>query len=110
MPKVYISDFKLSNKSIKPSDENSPLSKVIGETSNLQLKHNQSLFTIGFFGLSYTNSKNLEYAYYLDGFEPGWNYVKKTRNATYTNIPPGRYDFKVKAANSDGIGITTTHL
>ena len=103
VPKVYISDFKLSNKSIKPSDENSPLSKVIGETSNLQLKHNQSLFTIGFFGLSYTNSKNLEYAYYLDGFEPGWNYVKKTRNATYTNIPPGRYDFKVKAANSDGI-------
>ena len=29
VPKVYISDFKLSNKSIKPSDENSPLSKVI---------------------------------------------------------------------------------
>ena len=69
----------------------------------LQLNHDQSLFTIDYFGLSFTRAKNLEYAYYLEGFEPSWNYVGKTRNATYTNIPPGSYIFKVKAANSDGI-------
>ena len=57
--------------------------------------------------MSYTRSKNIEYAYYLEGFESDWNYVGKTRNATYTNIPPGNYKFKVKAANSDGIWNTS---
>ena len=103
IPKVYISDFKLSNKSIKPGKENSPLKKVIGETTNLELKHNQSFFTIDYFGLIYTRSKNLEYAYYLEGVESDWNYVGKIRNATYTNIPPGTYNFRVKSSNSDGI-------
>ena len=102
-PKVYLSDFKLSNKKVIPGEKNSPLVKVINETKSLKLKHDQSLFTIDFFGLSYTRSKNINYAYYLDGFEENWNYVGKNRSATYTNIPPGNYNFKVKAANSDGI-------
>ena len=103
VPKVYLSDFKLSNKKVIPGEKNSPLVKVINETKSLKLKHDQSLFTIDFFGLSYTRSKNINYAYYLDGFEENWNYVGKNRSATYTNIPPGNYNFKVKAANSDGI-------
>jgi signal transduction histidine kinase/ligand-binding sensor domain-containing protein/DNA-binding response OmpR family regulator len=102
-PIVYFSDFKLSNKSIKPQAKNSPLQKTISETSKIKLKHDQSLFTIDFFGLSYTRSKNIEYAYYLEGFESDWNYVGRTRNATYTNIPPGTYNFKVKASNSEGL-------
>lgn len=102
-PKVYFSDFKLSNKSVEPNVENSPLQKIIGETSKIELKHDQSLFTVDFFGLNYTQNKNIEYAYYLDGFESDWNYVGKTRNATYTNIPPGSYKFKVKASNSEGV-------
>tara|TARA_Y100000385_G_scaffold273823_1_gene316185 strand:- start:6174 stop:10310 length:4137 start_codon:yes stop_codon:yes gene_type:complete len=101
-PVVYLTDFKISNQSISPSDINSPLTKVINETSKIKLAHNQSMFTIDYFGLGYTRSKNNEYAYYLEGFESDWNYVKKTRTATYTNIPPGTYNFKVKAANSDG--------
>ena len=79
------------------------MQKTIGETSKIELKHDQSLFTVDFFGLKYTQTKNIEYAYYLDGFESDWNYVGKTRNATYTNIPPGSYKFKVKASNSEGI-------
>lgn len=106
-PRVFLSDLKLANKSIKPGQDHSPLEKVIGETSKLALNYNQSLFTIDFYGLSYTRSKNIEYAYYLEGFESDWNYVGNTRNATYTNIPPGNYKFKVKAANSDGIWNTS---
>lgn len=43
------------------------------------------------------------YAYMLDGFEKSWNYVGSQRKTTYTNLNPGEYTFKVKAANSDGI-------
>ena len=68
-PKVYLSDFKLSNKSVRPNEENSPLQKVIKESNTIELKYNQSFFTIDYYGLSYTHSKNLEYAYYLEGVE-----------------------------------------
>jgi len=79
------------------------LKKVINETKKIKLEHNQNMFTIDYFGLGYTRSKNIEYAYFLEGFESNWNYVKRTRNATYTNIPAGSYNFNVKAANSDGV-------
>ena len=102
-PIVYLTDFKISNLSITPSDIGSPLKKVISETSKIKLGYDQNMFTIDYFGLGYTRSKNIEYAYYLEGFETDWNYVKKTRNATYTNIPAGNYNFKVKATNSDGV-------
>jgi len=102
-PIVYLSDFKISNQSVVPSESDSPLKKVINETSKIKLEHDQNMFTIDYFGLGYTRSKNIEYAYYLEGFETDWNYVKKISNATYTNIPAGTYNFKVKAANSDGI-------
>ena len=102
-PTVFLNDFKISNQSVTPNEVDSPLKKAINETKKIKLEHNQNMFTIDYFGLGYTRSKNIEYAYFLEGFETSWNYVKRTRNATYTNIPAGSYNFKVKAANSDGI-------
>jgi signal transduction histidine kinase len=39
----------------------------------------------------------------LEGFDDDWNYVGTQRNATYTNLNPGKYIFKVKASNNDGV-------
>ena len=39
----------------------------------------------------------------LEGFDNDWNYVGNKRTATYTNIDPGEYTFRVKGSNSDGI-------
>jgi len=44
-----------------------------------------------------------QYAFKLEGFEKRWNYVGNKREATYTNLGPGEYTFKVKACNSDGV-------
>ena len=38
----------------------------------------------------------------LEGFDKGWNYVGTERSATYTNLDPGSYTFKVKGMNNDG--------
>jgi PKD repeat protein len=43
------------------------------------------------------------YAYMLEGFDEGWNYVGTERKTTYTNLDPGTYTFKVKASNNDGL-------
>ena len=102
-PSLYFSDFKLFNKSVKPGSNKSPLDKVISETEHLTLSHKESVFTLEFAGINYTRPQNNQYAYYLEGFETTWNYVGNTRNATYTNLSPGDYIFKVKAANNDGL-------
>ncbi|MCD0466019.1 two-component regulator propeller domain-containing protein [Flavobacterium sp. ENC] len=101
-PKLYFSDFKLFNKSVKPNEDASPLSKVIAQTKEITLNYTQSVFTIEYVGINYNYSKKNQYAYYLEGFEKDWNYVGNNRTATYTNLAPGDYVFKVKSANADG--------
>jgi signal transduction histidine kinase/CheY-like chemotaxis protein len=39
----------------------------------------------------------------MEGLDKGWNQVDNRRFASYTNVPPGDYTFRVKATNSDGV-------
>jgi signal transduction histidine kinase/ligand-binding sensor domain-containing protein/DNA-binding response OmpR family regulator len=100
---IYLTDFKLFNKSVVPLEKDSPLFKVISETKKIILKYDQSVFTIDFTGVNYSFPAISEYAYYLEGFEDSWNYVGNKQSATYTNLAPGDYVFKVKAAEKNGI-------
>ena len=61
------------------------------------------MLTIAFAALSYCSPEKNEYAYRLDGFDEDWHYVGNQTKATYTNIPPGSYTFRVRATNNDGI-------
>jgi len=103
IPPVYFSDFRLFNKSVQVGKKKSPLTKHISSTENIVLEHNQSVISIDFVALNYTEPSQNQYAYYLDGFEPDWNYSGHNNTATYTNLFPGKYVFKVKASNNDGI-------
>ena len=103
VPSLYLTDFKLFNESVTPNEDKSPLKKVISKTDKLTLNSKQSVFTIEYSSINYTRPEKNEYAYYLEGYEDSWNYVGKKRSATYTNLDPGDYTFKLKAANNDGI-------
>jgi signal transduction histidine kinase/ligand-binding sensor domain-containing protein/DNA-binding response OmpR family regulator len=102
LPVLYLTDFKLFNKTVFPNQKGAPLTSVIGETKNLTLDHTQSVFTIEYIGINYTRPELNQYAYYLEGLEDSWNYVGSLKSATYTNLEPGNYTFKLKVANSDG--------
>jgi signal transduction histidine kinase len=56
-----------------------------------------------FAGLHYKNPEKNTYAYMLEGFDKKWNYCGTRRQAFYTNLSPGRYMFRVKASNADGL-------
>jgi signal transduction histidine kinase/CheY-like chemotaxis protein len=95
-------DFQLFNKKV-PIDKNSVLKQSITQTKEIRLNYEQSVFTIEYSALNFTLPEMNSYAYMLVGFEKSWNYVGSQRKATYTNLNPGEYTFKVKAANNDGI-------
>ncbi len=102
IPPVYFSNFRLFNKTVEIGKKNSPLKKHISLTNEIELEHKQSVFSIDFVALNYTEPGQNQYAYYLEGLEPDWNYSGHTNSATYTNLNPGKYTFKVKASNNDG--------
>jgi len=100
-PPVSISDFQVFNKSIVPGKQ-SPLKSVINETKEITLSYKQSFFTFEFAAQNYILTEKNQYAYMLEGFENEWNYTGTRRFAYYTKVPPGKYTFRVKAANNDG--------
>ncbi len=102
-PSLYLIGFKLFNKYVVPNQKGSPLKKVIAETKSIILDPTQSVFTIEYAGINYTRTEKNQYAYYLEGLEDTWNYVGNARSATYTSLNHGEYNFKLKAANNDGI-------
>ena len=103
IPPVYITGFQLSNRKILPGDTGSPLSEDISFTREIELSYRQSTFSFNFAALNYTTPENNQYAYKLDGLDKDWNYVGKENKAVYTNLGPGDYTFRVKAANNDGL-------
>lgn len=102
-PPVVITEFLIHNKPVEIGGTDSPLEKHISRTKTVNLNYRQNVFTFEFAALSFTASTKNQYAYMLEGFEQEWNYVGDQKNATYTNIAPGNYTFRVKASNNDGI-------
>ena len=102
-PKVAITNFLVFNKPFKIRSEGSPDLLNISVADDIILTHKQTVFTIEFAALSYIAPEMNEYAYQLEGFEQEWNYVGNQRTATYTNLDAGKYVFRVKASNNDGL-------
>lgn len=89
---TYIIDMKVSNRNY---DEWSTDSISIKYLDEVELKHNQSMFSIEFAALNYHTQNHVRYKYILDGYEKEWHITDKNRIASYTNVPPGRYLFRV---------------
>lgn len=58
---------------------------------------------IRYTALSLLEPDNVEMRYRLDGYDDDWVEAGSRRVAYYTNVPPGRYTFRVIAANNDGV-------
>jgi len=54
-------------------------------------------------GLSFVAPSKVKFRYLLDGYESAWVEADTRRIAYYTNIPPGKYSFRVMACNNDGV-------
>ena len=103
IPNVVFTDFLLFNEPAVIGAKGSPLRKCISTIDTLILKHTQSVFTIRFAAINYIVPEKNQYAYKLEGFDANWNYIGNKQEATYTNLSPGKYVFKVKACNNDGV-------
>lgn len=104
-PPLVITGFYLFNKEVPIAnslDDPSPLKKHISQTNEITLPHESSVISFEFASLNYTIPEKKQYAYMLEGFDKTWNNIGTKHSATYTNLDPGEYVFKVKGLDNDG--------
>ncbi len=102
-PSVYITDLKIFNQSVVPNGSDGILTNDISQTKEIYLDDPHNYFTLYYVGINFTHSYKNQYAYKLEGFEDKWVSVGTQRFATFTNLDPGQYTFRVKASNNDGL-------
>lgn len=103
IPPVVVTGFSIFNKPV-PIGGNSPLKRAIIHTKEIVLSHEDEIFSFDFAALDYTNPAKNKYAYKMEGFDEEWILTdSKRRLATYTNLDPGNYVFRVIGTNNDGV-------
>ena len=107
--KPYIEELIVNNINIKPEDGSGILKKNISLTDNITLRHWQNSITFRFSCPDMISGGTTSFEYMLDGFDKTWN-AARGREATYTNLSKGKYVFRLKAANSDGIWCATPRI
>lgn len=101
-PQVALTRFRLFNKPVQIGP-GSLLEQSLDKTDEITLSHDQNEVTFEYTALHFENPEKNHYAYRLDGHDDDWIEAGNLRTASYTNLAPGTYMFRVKAANSDGV-------
>ena len=96
VPPVLLTDIRVLNKRVD-------FGEPVFDLKELTLDHEDYVVTFEFSALDYTAPRKNKYQYQLDGFDTEWIELDSARRATYTNLDPGDYTFRVKASNNDGL-------
>ncbi len=93
-PPVFLTQFKIFDQEMRFTE---PLASL----AQIALSYDQNFFSFEFVALDYANPANICYAYKLEGLNNDWIHCGARRYASFTNVDPGEYRFRVKATNSD---------
>jgi signal transduction histidine kinase/ligand-binding sensor domain-containing protein len=96
-PIVSIIDFRVGDSSLWKEVS------LTGTADYTVLTHDQNNVSIAYTGIQYDNPRLNTFAYKLNNYEDSWREVGNIQSAYYYNLPPGKYEFQVKAANSHGV-------
>ena len=101
MPQVALARLTMLDQPVvydPAKGNNNLIDKHISEATRIRIPRGVDMFSLEFSVPEYTNPQRLMFDYRLSGFESDWKTApSRLRMATYTNVPPGRYRFEVKA-------------
>lgn len=93
-PEPVITGFSLTGK--YESDN------IFPENGEIRLPYDRNSFAVSFSVPNYLSGKHNTFAYKLDGYDDSWTVTDNARTAFWSNLPHGKYVFRLKAANCDG--------
>ncbi len=77
--------------------------KQFAATDNLKLAPHPRDLQIDYTSPTFLIPQTVKFRYRLDGYDRDWHEAGTRRQAFYTDLPPGKYSFRVIACNSDGV-------
>ena len=102
---VKFTELRIFNRPIDLSEEDmpTPLKKPLTYSKEITLSHKDDLFSLIFSAMDYRFPESLTYKYKLEGFDDRWILTEASnRIATFSNLSPGNYVFRVKAIDKEG--------
>ena len=106
IPEIIITDLKLFNKSVVPGKKYGKrklLDCNISSARNIQLSYKDKKIYFYFAATNYFFPGRNQFKYKMEGFDRDWVYSGNRNFASYTNLPPGHYTFRVLGSNNDGL-------
>ncbi|MDJ0841238.1 MAG: two-component regulator propeller domain-containing protein [Acidobacteriota bacterium] len=89
--------------SFKKAFEEAELPRRIAYTDKISVPLKENYLTFSFAAMDFTAPFNNRFQYIMEGNDDRWIDAGRSNTATYTNLEPGTYTFRVKAANNDGV-------
>jgi len=102
-PELAFTEFRIFNKPVSPNDRDSVLKNSIWCEPRIGLTYKESVISLSFAAMDFEYPNKIQYKYMMEGFDKEWVSAGNTGSATYTNLDPGEYVFRVSATNCDGI-------
>jgi ligand-binding sensor domain-containing protein len=102
VPSIVITKMSI-NDSLYSKPDGTIFKQSVAYTNNIELKHWQKNLSFDFVALHYLRSEDNQYSWKMENFDKNWSAPTKERKASYTNLSPGKYIFRVKASNADGV-------
>jgi len=101
-PITHISGVRLFLKDTNWARVTKEIDPVTFLPKNLKVKYQTTHFTFDYIGIKLSNPSSVRYKYMLEGFDDSWSSSTDATFATYSNLPSGRYIFKVIAGDVMG--------
>ncbi|RZJ86216.1 MAG: hybrid sensor histidine kinase/response regulator, partial [Chryseobacterium sp.] len=105
---IVITSIRINNMAISP-DHATVTGLNDGLIEKIEIPYNEAL-AIDFAALEYSAPGKINYAYFMEGWDRGWNAAGKMRTATYTKLGDGNYRLRIRSTNTDGIWVTTEKI
>lgn len=102
LPITQITSIKLFYENVNWKEYSDSISTWFDVPYDAIIPYNKNQITFEFAGISKTFSDNIKYSFMLEGFDKDWSPADDNHSASYSNLPAGRYTFKVKAINKSG--------
>lgn len=102
-PPVVFTGLYVNNQKVELNDASGILKSNLNVGQEIKLSYNQSNISISFAALNYIFPEHNTYAIKLEDVDKDWSYIGNRTEMNYANLAPGRYVFKVKASNNDGL-------
>ena len=99
VPLVF-EDLKIHNALVAPGPD-SPIATELRENPDVRIRDDQNAFSISFAALDYSEHQRTHYYYMMEGYDPDWVDAGDNHEAYYSNLPAGKYKFRVRITNNN---------